>query len=143
VTGSLPRAREDDPTPRVPPRPPLVELAAAILIVAGIVGTITAIGGVLAGGTDPFVWLTLGLNAASILLGIATRIGRLWLVTLNFAAVLGFLDILGSAANPQALIVGISEVVVVVLLLLRKPWFDALAEARAARRDAGTPAISP
>jgi len=116
----------------LPPRPGTVELAAAILIVAGIVGLVTAIGSAIGGSVDPFLWLALGLNAGSVVLGIATRLGRLWLVTLNYAAVLAFLDILGSSTSPVALMIGFSEVLVVVVLLLRKPWFDAVAMARAA-----------
>jgi hypothetical protein len=121
----------------LPPRPASVELAAAILIVAGIVGFVTAAGAWFSGSVDPFLWLALGLNAGSIGLGIATRLGRLWLLTLNFAAVLAFLDILGSATSPVPLMIGITEVVVVVILLLRKPWFDAVARARAAPAETG------
>jgi hypothetical protein len=115
-----------------PPRPPLVELAAAILIVGGIVNLIGALVGAFAaaGAADPFLWLTLILNVASLVLGLLARYGRAWLVTLNFAAILGFLDLLGSAANPTALMLGIAEVLVVVILIRHKPWFDAMREAR-------------
>jgi hypothetical protein len=116
----------------LPPRPALVELASAILIVAGVVGIVTVLIGTLSGATDPFAWLSLALNAGSLALGLATRMGRLWIVALNYAAILGFLDLLGAASNPQALMIGVSEVAVVGILLARKPWFDALA---AARRD--------
>lgn len=122
----------EDPVP-IPRRPASVELAAAILIVAGVVGIISAIGAWLGGSTDPFLWLGIGLNTGSIVLGLATRVGRLWLLTLNYAAVLAFLDILGSSASAQALMIGLTEVLVVVILLLRKPWFDAVSEARAAQ----------
>lgn len=127
--------------PPPPPRPAAVELAAAILIVGGVVGIVTAIGGWLSGTVDPFAWVGLALNLGSVVLGLATRYGRLWIVTLNFAAVLGFLDVLGSAASPQALMIGIAEVIVVVILLRQKPWFDAVAEARARRRR--DPELSP
>ncbi len=122
--------------PLAPPRRPLtVELAAAILIVAGVVGIVTALGTWVNGSPDPFLWLGLALNLGSVVLGVASRMGRLWLVTLNYAAVLGFLDLLGSAASPQALMIGITEVAVVVILLVRKPWFDAVAAARAPARS--------
>jgi hypothetical protein len=116
-----------------PPRPPLVELASAVLIVGGIVNLIGALAATFAsaGTVDPFLWLTLALNVAWLVLGILTRYGRAWLVTLNFAAILGFLDILGSAANPSALMLGIAEVLVVVILIRHKPWFDAMRETRA------------
>lgn len=129
------RAVERAPLPR---RPASVELAAALLIVTGVVGAVTIGGAILSGSVDPFWWVGVSLNVGSVVLGVATRVGRLWLVTVNYAAVLGFLDLVGSAASPQALMIGITEVLVVVILLLRKPWFDALAEARA-----GSPAISP
>lgn len=119
----------------LPRRPISVELAAAILVVAGAVGVLTAAGSALTGTSDPFLWLSLGLNGGSFVLGLAVRVGRLWLLTLNYAAVLGFLDILGSAASAQAFMIGVSEVLVVAILLLRKPWFDDVAEVRAARSD--------
>jgi hypothetical protein len=115
----------------LPPRPASIELAAALLIVTGATGLVTIAGAVVSGLTDPFWWVGVALNAGSVALGVATRVGRLWLVTLNYAAVLAFLDILGASTSPQALMIGITEIVVVVILLLRKPWFDAVAEARA------------
>lgn len=120
------------PRPRLR-RPVAVEVAAAILIVSAVVGIVTSVGSGLTGSTDPFLWLGIALNVGSVILGLATRVGRLWIVTLNYVAVLGFLDLLGAAASPQALMIGLAEVLVVVLLLLRKPWFDAVAEARAVR----------
>lgn len=122
-----------------PPRPALVELAAAILILGSGIGLATAIVSTLAGARDPFAWLTVALNVGSIALGLATRLGRLWIVTLNYAAVLGFLDILGASTNPQALMIGLSEVAVVLILVARKPWFDAVAAARARARGAEAP----
>lgn len=122
--------RQTPARPRLP-RPVAVELAAAILIVSAVVGIITAVGTWLSGSPDPFLWVGIVLNAGSLVLGLATRVGRLWLVTLNYAAVLGFLDLLGAAASPQALMIGLGEVLVVVLLVVRKPWFDAVADARA------------
>jgi hypothetical protein len=120
-----PTARDERET-APPPRPPAVELAGAILVVGGAVNLV---GAILAAATgtaeDPFLWLTLVLNAASITLGLAARFGRLWLVTVNFAAVLGFLDIVGASVNPAALMLGLAEVLVVVILIRHKPWFDA------------------
>lgn len=114
------------PTPQPPARPPAVELAAAILIVGGAVNLVgavlTALGG--GGADDPFLWLTLSLNATSVVLGLLVRIGRLWLVAVNFAAVLGFLDLLGASVNPAALMLGLAEILVVVILIRHKPWFD-------------------
>ena len=115
-----------------PPRPPLVELAAAILIVGGAVNLIGAVLGTFASAatSDPFLWLTIVLNVASVVLGVLTRTGRAWLVTLNYAAILGFLDLLGAAMNPAALMLGIAEVLVVLVLIRHKAWFDAMGAAR-------------
>jgi len=113
-------------SPKVPGRPPAVELAAAILIVGGAVNLI---GAVLAtasssGPADPFLWLTVLVNVASVGLGLATRFGRLWLVTVNYAAILAFLDLLGASVNAAALMLGLAEILVVIILIRHKPWFD-------------------
>ncbi|MEW5992195.1 MAG: hypothetical protein AB1736_12735 [Chloroflexota bacterium] len=119
-------AERSGDAPRVaPPRPPAVELAAAILIVGGAVNLVGAVLGTAGGVADPFLWLSITLNTASIVLGLATRYGRLWLVTVNFAAILGFLDLLGSSGNAAALMLGLAEILVVVILLRHRPWFDA------------------
>jgi hypothetical protein len=119
-----------------------VELAAAILIVGGIFNLIGAVLGAFssAATTDPFLWLTSALNVTSLVLGVLTRSGRAWLVTLNYAAVLGFLDLLGAASNPSALMLGIAEVLVVLILIRNKAWFDAMGAARAL--DAARPSRS-
>ncbi|OGO54215.1 MAG: hypothetical protein A2V84_12095 [Chloroflexi bacterium RBG_16_70_13] len=122
-----------------PPRPPAVELAAAILIVGGIVNLVGAFlaAATTTGEGDAFLWLTLVLNATSVTLGVLTRMGRLWLITVNFAAILGFLDLLGASVNPAALMLGLAEVLVVVILIRHKPWFDELRRWRATALDRG------
>jgi len=77
------------------------------------------------------------LNATSVTLGVLTRMGRLWLITVNFAAILGFLDLLGASVNPAALMLGLAEVLVVVILIRHKPWFDELRRWRATALDRG------
>jgi hypothetical protein len=131
-----PSGPPDHPRPQAPARPPTVELAAAILIVGGAVNLIGAVlAAVAAWAADPFLWLTIGLNLASAVVGILVRTGRLWLVTVNFAAVLGFLDLLGASVNPAALMLGVAEILVVVILIRHKPWFDEIAAVRAAAPD--------
>ena len=49
----------------------------------------------------------------------------MWLLAVNYVAVLGFLDLLASGGSPLALMLGLADVVVVVILVLNKPWFDA------------------
>ena len=119
-----------------PSRPALVELAAAILIVSGALGLFGAVSSVgsLPAGTEPFFLLAVALAAASIVVGVVVRLGRLWLVAVNYVAVLGFLDLLGAGGSPLALMLGAADVLVVVILLLRKPWFDAMSRWRSRRR---------
>jgi hypothetical protein len=110
-----------------PSRPARVELAAAILVVGGavgLVGTFLRDGSLGPGGGDPFLPLTLGLNIGSIVAGVLVRIGRLWIVVVNYVAVLGFLDLLAAGTSPLALMLGLADIVVVVILFLDKGWFD-------------------
>lgn len=123
----------DGPEPLRPARPASVELAAAILIVGGaiqlLLGLTTLPG--LPPGAEGIAALALALNVATIATGVLIRAGRAWLVAVNFAAILGFLDLLGAGGSPLQLMLGAAEVVVVAILLARKPWFDSLAQWRA------------
>ena len=116
-----------------PARPALVELAAAILIVGGTLQLFSGIATLpsVPPGAEPFAGLALALDVVSIGSGLLARTGRAWLVALNVAAILGFLDLLGSGGSPLLLMLGVAEVVVVALLLARKPWFDAMSLWRA------------
>ena len=129
-----------------PSRPAPVELAAAIFIVGGIVGLIqvaTTAGGVPA-GIEPFTATALALHAGSIALGVLIRTGRAWLLALNYAAVLGFLDLQGAGASPLFLMLGLADVLIVGILLAKKPWFDAMRTWRAAMAvPPGTRRVSP
>jgi hypothetical protein len=123
----------DDVATIRPARPGLVELAAAILIVGGamqLIVTIATLSGV-PPGAGPFLAIALTLNLASIVLGALVRLGRAWLVAINFSAVVAFLDLLGSGGSPLSLTLGAGEVLVVAILLARKPWFDAMRAWRA------------
>ena len=91
-----------DPEPLRPARPPVIELAAAILIVGGVLGLIglASAAGSLPAGIGPFIVMTILLDAGSIVVGLLVRVGRLWVVAINYAAVLGFLDLLASGGSP-------------------------------------------
>lgn len=122
-------AVEDEPAePIRPARPGAIELAAALLIVGGVLGIL----GVFAtsapepAGLEALPLLTLILNLAQIAVGLLIRVGRLWLVAVNYVAVLAFLDLLAAGASPLSLMLGLAEVVVAVVLLAHRPWFDAL-----------------
>ncbi len=110
-----------------------MELAAAILIVGGamqLIVTTATLSGV-PPGRNPFLAVALTLNVASIAIGALARTGRAWLLALNFAAVVAFLDLLGSGGSPLSLTLGVAEVLVVAILVARKPWFDAMRAWRA------------
>lgn len=107
------------------PRPLAVELAAATLIIGGFLGLAGAIGGAayLPAGTGLLLAVTLALDIASIVVGVLIRLGRLWILDVNYVAIVGFLDLLAAGGSPIALIRGIGEVAVVVILLVYRPWF--------------------
>ena len=118
-----------------PSRPAAIELAAALLIVGGVlglVGTIAAAPG-LPAGTEPLVLITAALDVGAVVLGILVRFGRAWLVAVNYVAVLGFLDLTAAVGSGFALMLGIGNIVVVVILFLFKRWFDAMRQDRQAR----------
>jgi hypothetical protein len=126
------------PAPR-PSRPPAIELAAAILVVGGVIGLVGALLRDASAGpasSDPFLLLTLALNAGSVVVGLLVRFGRLWILAVNYVAVLGFLDLLAAGASPLALMLGLAEIVVVVIVFSKKPWFDAMGRWRATRPTA-------
>jgi hypothetical protein len=126
------------------PRPAAVELAAAILIIGGIIGLIGAIGGMAAlpPGTEAITALTITLDIASIVVGVLVRMGRLWIVDVNYVAVLGFLDILAAAGSNLALLRGLGEIAVVVILILHRPWFVARSGSRD-EEDEGSNGANP
>jgi len=130
---------EDAPDTPMPSRPAAIELASAILVVAGVIGLLgvgsMALDPATAG--DPFLVVTAALAIGSIAMGLLIRLGRSWILALNYVAVLGFLDLLGSGASPLALMLGLADIVVVVILFANKPWFDAMR----ARRDSAR--VSP
>jgi hypothetical protein len=123
-----PEPTGDEPDAPRPSRPAAVELAAALLIVGGAISVVGAVSGIsrLSPGAEPFFALTVALALGSIIVGLLVRLGRFWLVAVNLAAVLGFLDLLGAGASPLALMLGLAEILVVVILFRHKPWFDAL-----------------
>jgi hypothetical protein len=123
---------EVEPEAPRPSRPAPVELAAALLIVGGVINVLSAASNLssIPPGTEPFFALTLALAIGSIVVGLFVRLGRAWLVAVNYAAVLGFLDLLGAGASPLALMLGLADIIVVVILFRHKPWFDELRRRR-------------
>jgi hypothetical protein len=140
VTGPLPSvAAFDEPeepeAPVRPTRPGTVELAAAMLIVGGVLGAISALASstTAPAGLEALPLLTLSLTLLQVAVGLLIRLGRFWLLAVNYVAVLAFLDLLAAGISPLALMLGLSEALAVVILLVRKPWFDAMARWRSAQ----------
>ena len=112
--------------PKRPSRPAWVELATALLIVSGFVSFFTSLQGLvtLSGSDDPnaglvVLFVTLGL--LTMLTGIALRYGHWWLFGVNFVAVAAFLEL--TSFTVQGLFSGTIDLLVVVVLLVYRPWF--------------------
>ena len=112
--------------PQRPPRPAFVEFATALLIVSGFVSTFTSLQGLvnLSGSDDPnaplvVLFVTLGL--LTMLTGFALRTGRWWLFGVNFVAVAAFLEL--TSFTVQGLFSGAIDLLVVIVLLVYRPWF--------------------
>lgn len=132
--------------PARPSRPAVVELAAAILIVGGFAGLVqvAASSSGLPAGAEPFMAGAVALDAGSMGLGLLIRRGRAWLLAVNYAAVLGFLDLLGAGATPFSLMLGLADLLVVGILFATKPWFDAMRAWRAeVDASSGVGRVSP
>jgi hypothetical protein len=127
---------DPDEAPVAPQRPPLVELAAAILVVGGALGVVGAIGAAenLPAGSEPFLALTLALNVGAVVVGILARFGRAWLVAVNYVAVLAFLDLMAAGSGGLSILLGAGEVIALVILLANKAWFDAKRRERKVQR---------
>jgi hypothetical protein len=120
----VPRAAAD--TPVRPPRPIAVELASALLVINGLISALTSV--LVAGriaetvsGIEPLAMLMIGIGLGTAVLGLLTRYGHAWIVTINVAAVAGFLGF--TSATVQGLLAGVVYVTVVLLLLWTRPWF--------------------
>jgi hypothetical protein len=118
-------AKEPEKPPR-PRRPVGVELAAAIMIVSGVISALTSIEAAMAFSAqgeldEPLAVASVALGVATVILGLLVRVGRAWLVAVNVAAVAGFLEIISGTA--VGWLFGALDVVVVVLLMNDRPWF--------------------
>ena len=112
--------------PKRPPRPAFVELATALLIMSGFISFVTSLQGLvtLTGNDDPnapLVALFVTIGLLTMLTGIALRYGHWWLFGLNFIAVAAFLEL--TSFTVQGLFSGAIDLLVVVVLLVYRPWF--------------------
>jgi hypothetical protein len=124
--------------PKRPPRPALVELATAMLIVAGFVSFVTSLQAVLAleqrGELSPVLAIvSLALGFASVATGVALRYGRWWLFGVNFVAVAAFLEL--TSFTGVGLLSGAIDLFFVVVLLVHRSWFAWTPDGTPANRD--------
>ena len=125
------------------PRPVLVEIASALLIVEGAVNLLFSIQVLvnLAQAGESIELLTvisIALATLNLALGLAVRTGRGWLITVNVVAVLGFLELL--SGTPVGIFFGGLDVLVVLALVRERPWF---VEKSIERREAGGQPVEP
>jgi len=116
------------PEPERPPRPMLIELGAAILIVGGFTSVIGWIAAAIFGSpipTDagPVPLIVVGLNVVVIAIGLLMRSGRLWRLCVNFVAVTIFLY-LTFFPNPIAVFYLFLDTIVFVGLVRHRWWFE-------------------
>lgn len=133
------------PQPVRPPRPVAVLVASAFLVVNGLVSTVLSISvagelGDQVPGIAPLAAVSIALGLATTILGVLLHFGRGWLVTLNVAAVAGFLEL--TSGLPAGWISGGLDVAVVIVLLWHRPWF-AWSPSTADGRDEGEAGGAP
>jgi hypothetical protein len=142
MTGRRGQSRGEPPVadeaPAVPrafhPRPILVELASAILVVGAATNLLISVDGLLGlaqtgGDIGVPAVITIAVATVTFGLGLAVRFGRAWLVTVNVMAVIGFLELLSQTAI--GLVFGGLDVFVVLALMRERPWFEWSARQRA------------
>jgi hypothetical protein len=119
------------PQPERPPRPAMVEAAAAILIVVGVAGiaaqVLAIVGGtaVPSAGAEPILLLQYALIVLTIVIGLLVRAGRSWLLSVNVVAVILFLDLTAvPSGNVFALIFSVLDAIVFVTLIRHRWWFE-------------------
>lgn len=120
------------------PRPPAVDVAAAILAFGGLFGLTQLIVGdfAITGSLpvkEPILGVAVILYAASTVLGLAVRIGRFWLPALNLAGVFAVLYLLAMGRLLQVGL-GLAYAGAFAILLAHHRWFADV------RRAGGRPA---
>lgn len=108
-----------------PPRPEMIEVGAAILIVAGITATfgvvISQLANVPVSGLIPAVGLV--MQVVAIAAGILVHRGRRWRFCIN-VVVIEVLIYTSAFPNPIALFYVLLYAIVVYALLKHRAWFD-------------------
>ena len=106
-----------------PRRPPLVEFAAAVLIIGGLTGVLGRIG---AGGlvtSGPLELALLTLNLVTIVVGLLVRAGRGWVLALNVVAIVLFIEVTALPSG-VAIVFAALDALVLAALIRHRDWFD-------------------
>ncbi len=112
------------PPPERPPRPVLIELSAAILIVGGVTSILGTIGYQLNGGSTGIIGLLIvGLNLATIVVGFLIRGGRAWILAINVVAISLFLELTG-LPSAYAGFFAVVDLIVLFTLFRYRAWFE-------------------
>jgi hypothetical protein len=109
-----------------PPRPVLVEVATALLIISGFMSLFTSLDAIIAIATSEepdlaLLALFLFIGVGTIAVGIALRYGFGWLFGVNYVAIAAFLEL--TSGTPQGLLFGGIDLFVLAVLLAQRPWF--------------------
>jgi len=125
-----------DETVERPARPVAVELAAAVLIIGGMVGLIERLAATPDFANRPGVAIGLALSTlldlVLIVVGLLVRTGRGWVVAINVLAVATFVY-LTAGLNPVALFFAAVYGALFALVLANRPWFAEMRAWRASR----------
>jgi hypothetical protein len=116
------------PAAERPPRPILVELGSAILIVGGITAIVGWVGAQIVKPDIPadaglVPALVVGLNVVTIATGLLIRGGRYWRFCINIIAIAMFLY-LTRFPNPIAVFYLMLDTIVFFGLVRHRAWFD-------------------
>lgn len=105
------------PRPERPPRPLLVEFAAALLIVRGLTALLTALS---VPGVLGLVFRA--VNIAMVVLGVLILRGQAWVVAIDVVAIALFLE-LTALPSASAILAIVLDAIVLVALFRHRTWF--------------------
>lgn len=120
--GAPPRDASIVPAPSRPPRPLLIEIAAAILIVGGLTSILGSLG-TLDPNTEELDIVFLVLGALTVLVGLLVRAGRAWVIDVNVAAIVLFLEVTALPSAVAIVFVAL-DTIVLFALIRHRAWFD-------------------
>jgi hypothetical protein len=120
------------PLPDRPTRPVSLEIAAAILIVGGLVSTVATVAAAMGldpaasdPGARPVIALLVVLNVLTVLVGFLVRRGAAWIVCVNVVAILLFVELTAvPGGSATAALLAVLDAFVFLALLRNRAWFD-------------------